>query len=106
MESWHKTLKRHHLGKERNLRADFVVYLLQGTVDRDFRVTYLKVKQGIQPMRLSHYDKKRKARAMALSDEDARDKVIMNIAENTVCRVLTTCEAMICGLDSYTILFL
>ncbi|KAI8357387.1 hypothetical protein B0O80DRAFT_496160 [Mortierella sp. GBAus27b] len=81
VESWHKTLKRHHLGKERNLRADFVVYLLQGAVDRDFRMTYLKINRGVQPLRLSQYDKKRKGRAMELSLDIARIMITVNLDE-------------------------
>ncbi|KAG0218945.1 hypothetical protein BGX31_011471, partial [Mortierella sp. GBA43] len=85
VESWHKTLKRHHLGKERNLRADFVVYLLQGAVDRDFRMTYLKINRGVQPLRLSQYDKKRKGRAMELSLDIARIMITVNLDEGKRC---------------------
>lgn len=84
VESWHRTLKTHHLGKERNLRADYVVYLLQGAVEVDFRMTYLKINRGIQPLQISQYDKKRKARAMALSLEDARHKITENAGEGKV----------------------
>lgn len=67
------------------MRADSVVYLLQGAVDRDFRVNYLKINRGIQPLELSQYDKKRKGRAMALSLAAARDKVAKNIDDGKVC---------------------
>lgn len=84
MESWHRTLKSHHLGKEHNFRVDYVVYLLQGAVDLDFRTSYLKINRGIMPLQLSHYDKKRKARAMKLSLADARDKITENADEGKV----------------------
>jgi len=62
----------------------YVVYLLQGAVDLDFRMAYLKISRGIEPLPLSLYDKKRKARAMALSLVDARDKVSRIIDEGKV----------------------
>ncbi|KAI7826598.1 hypothetical protein BC939DRAFT_491767 [Gamsiella multidivaricata] len=49
VESWHKTLKQKHLGHERNVRADYLVYLLEGAVDADFRVEYFKIKNGLAP---------------------------------------------------------
>lgn len=66
------------------MRADYVVYLLQGPVDLDFRVTYLKISRGIQPLPSSQYDRKRKARATALSPADARNKVTENADEGKV----------------------
>ncbi|KAG0272366.1 hypothetical protein BGZ97_010990, partial [Linnemannia gamsii] len=50
VESWHKTLKRQHLGYERDLRADDLVCLLQGVVDVDFRTTHFKITHGLQPL--------------------------------------------------------
>ena len=70
-----------------------MVYLLQGAVDFDFRVIYLKISRGIEPLPLSEYDKKRKTRAMALSLADARDKVARNIDEGKVSRMLEVYQA-------------
>ncbi|KAF9079089.1 hypothetical protein BGX23_005099, partial [Mortierella sp. AD031] len=72
VESWHKTLKRQHLGYERDLRGDDLICLLQGVVDIDFRTSHFKIVNGLQPMPLSEYDKSIKAKAMALSFDDAK----------------------------------
>ncbi|KAF9342095.1 hypothetical protein BGX26_008378, partial [Mortierella sp. AD094] len=60
LESWHKTLKKNYLGKERNVRADYLLYTLQGPVNIDTRIEYIKINQGILPTPLSEYDRKRK----------------------------------------------
>ncbi|KAG0195928.1 hypothetical protein BGX28_000358 [Mortierella sp. GBA30] len=82
IESWHKTLKKHHLGSERNVRADFLIYLLQGVVNQDFRLTYYKIKNGFQPLALSSYDKQRKAKAMALRFDQALELVNGRLEES------------------------
>ncbi|KAI8597229.1 hypothetical protein EDD21DRAFT_385987 [Dissophora ornata] len=81
IESWHKTLKKHHLGSERNVRADFLIYLLQGVTNTDFRVTYYKIRQGLQPLQLSEYDRKRRAKAMALDFDTARNMITERMDE-------------------------
>ncbi|KAF9079428.1 hypothetical protein BGX23_004124, partial [Mortierella sp. AD031] len=75
VESWHKTLKRQHLGYERDLRADDLVCLLQGVVDVDFRTIHFKITHGLQPIVLSKYDKANKAKAMALAFDVASNMV-------------------------------
>ena len=85
LESWFETLKKHYLEDKHDLRADFIVYMLQGTIEIDFRVQRLKLKQGVQPAQLSQYDKERKARAMALDIAIARDMITENITERMVC---------------------
>jgi len=81
VESWHKTLKRQHLGHERDLRADDLVCLLQGVVDIDFRTSHFKVVHGLQPIPLSDYDKDIRAKAMALEFENAKNMVTEMIEE-------------------------
>ncbi|KAF9934067.1 hypothetical protein BGZ67_004024 [Mortierella alpina] len=81
VESWHKTLKQHHLGNERNVRTDYLMYVLLGVVDQDFRVTYFKIKNGIQPLALSENDKKRKAKAMELTVERALELITERMEE-------------------------
>ncbi|KAG0196108.1 hypothetical protein BGX31_005582, partial [Mortierella sp. GBA43] len=53
--------------------------MLQGRIESEFRVQYVKVRQGIQPVQLSQYDKVRKEKAMQLSLEEAGSKVTENI---------------------------
>ena len=84
IESWHKTLKRNHLRNERNVRADYLIYLLQGAVNKDFRIAYYKIKHGIEPLTLSAYDKQRQAKAMALTIEVASQLVTPNMEESKV----------------------
>ncbi|KAI8359346.1 hypothetical protein B0O80DRAFT_440063, partial [Mortierella sp. GBAus27b] len=78
LESWFRTLKEYHLERRRP-RADFVIHMLQGRIESEFRVQYVKVRQGIQPVQLSQYDKVRKEKAMQLSLEEAGSKVTENI---------------------------
>ncbi|KAK3830938.1 MAG: hypothetical protein JOS17DRAFT_775154 [Linnemannia elongata] len=75
VESWHKTLKRQHLGYERDLHADDLICLLQGVVDVDFRATHFKITHGLQPIVLSQYGKANKAKAMALAFDVAGNMV-------------------------------
>ncbi|KAG0195584.1 hypothetical protein BGX28_001060, partial [Mortierella sp. GBA30] len=79
VESWHKTLKKVHLGNKRNVRTDYLIYLLFRITNTDFRLTHFKIKSGLQPAPLSAYDKARKAKAMCLNDTIAKDMVIDNM---------------------------
>ncbi|KAG0365627.1 hypothetical protein BGX24_004036 [Mortierella sp. AD032] len=75
VESWHKTLKRQHLGYERDLRGDDLIHLLQGVVEIDFRTLHFKAVHGLEPMVLSEYDRGVKAKAMKLQFEHAKNMV-------------------------------
>lgn len=75
MESWHKTFKKQYLGHVRDLHPDDLVFLLQGSVDIDFRMTYYKISHGLQPITLSEYAATRKAKVVALPFVDAKDMV-------------------------------
>ncbi|KAK3804606.1 MAG: hypothetical protein JOS17DRAFT_670160, partial [Linnemannia elongata] len=90
VESWHKTLKRQHLGYERDLRADDLVCLLQGVVDVDFRTTHFKITHGLQPIVLSQYDKANKAKAMALAF-DVASNMKYSISANVDSMLLFSC---------------
>ncbi|KAF9993165.1 hypothetical protein BGZ80_008253, partial [Entomortierella chlamydospora] len=70
IESWHRTLKQKLLGRERNVRADHLLCLLQGALD-NFRVEYFKIRNGLMPPPLSKEDKLRKERAAAVPIEHA-----------------------------------
>ncbi|KAK3821219.1 MAG: hypothetical protein J3Q66DRAFT_332843 [Benniella sp.] len=74
LECWFRTLKRYHL-EDRKLRADFVIHKLQGAIDDDFRVQYIKVKHGVQHVKLSKWEKESQARAARLDLEEARSMV-------------------------------
>lgn len=63
------------MGYTRDLRPDDLVFLLQGSVDIDFRTSYYKISRGLQPIKLSESAAARKAKAMALPFVDAKDKV-------------------------------
>jgi len=58
--------------------------LLLGVVDRDFRVSYFKIKNGIQPIALSENNKKRKAKAMEISVERAMELITERLEEQKV----------------------
>lgn len=66
------------------MRADYLIYLLQGAMNQDFRVTYYKIKNGFQPITLSRYDKQRKAKAMALDFDEATELVTEKTEESKV----------------------
>jgi len=61
--------------ENRKLRADFVIHKLQGAIDDDFRVQYIKVKHGVQHVKLSKWEKERQARAARLDLEEAKSMV-------------------------------
>ncbi len=84
MESWHKTLKKCHLGSERNVRADLLIYLLHEVVNSDFRVSRLKIKAGVSRPKLSSYDKNRNAACMSLDLADAVTMVTEQLASEKV----------------------
>lgn len=81
VESWHKTLKRQHLGYERDLRGDDLIHLLTGVVDIDFRTHHYKVVHGLEPMALSEYDRSVKAKALELPF-DATKNMVSEINED------------------------
>jgi len=72
------------------VRVDHLIFLLRGTVNTDFRVTYYKIKRGLQPMELSEYAKKRRAKAIALTFDEVQNMVIAIIDER---KVFTNMEA-------------
>jgi hypothetical protein len=72
------------VGSERDLRPDDLVFLLQGVVDIDFRTTYFKIANKLLPIRLSEYDAKRKAKAMELPIEIAKDMVTAMVDDSKV----------------------
>ncbi|KAF9364247.1 hypothetical protein BGX34_002118 [Mortierella sp. NVP85] len=72
LESWFRSLKECHLDGKRDQRPDFIIYLLQGPIERDLRMQRVKVRHGIQSAQLSQYDKYRKERAMEIGLEEAR----------------------------------
>lgn len=63
------------MGYTRDLHPDDLVFLLQGSVDIDFRTSYYKISHGIQPITLSESAAARNAKAMALPFVDAKDMV-------------------------------
>ncbi|GJJ71900.1 hypothetical protein EMPS_04257 [Entomortierella parvispora] len=79
VESWHKTLKRRHLQKRRNLRADDLVFILQGKVDIDFQDTLFKISRNLVERPLSTYDKERKSKAMGLEHTTAIQMVRLQL---------------------------
>lgn len=59
-------LKTHYLHKERNIRIDHLIFLLQGAVDIDFRLAYFKITRGLQPLAWRQDDKKRRDKANSI----------------------------------------
>ncbi|KAF9341634.1 hypothetical protein BGX26_008631, partial [Mortierella sp. AD094] len=78
IESWHARLKGDHLGRDRNLRVDRLVYLLQDRVDREFRFAYIKTKRGFQPIPWRKGDEERKQKADKVSFDEAQRKIDYN----------------------------
>ena len=74
----------HHLRQERNVRADYLIYLLQGAVDLDFRVSYYKIANGYERIPLSAADKERRKRAEEVPFDDALASVDLRLEENKV----------------------
>ncbi|KAF9984145.1 hypothetical protein BGZ79_005634, partial [Entomortierella chlamydospora] len=66
IETWHKTLKRQHLGSQRNLRPDDLVHLIQGAVDVDFQQKLYQITEGFVDPPLSTYDARRKKKSADL----------------------------------------
>ncbi|KAG0219290.1 hypothetical protein BGW41_008258, partial [Actinomortierella wolfii] len=83
IESWHKTLKQKYLGHERQVRADYLLYLLQAAVN-DIRMDYIKIKNGLLPLPTSKLDRMRKGRATAVPLERALQMVTPLLGENKV----------------------
>ncbi|KAF8923449.1 hypothetical protein BGZ58_002951, partial [Dissophora ornata] len=78
IESWHSRLKGYRLGRDRNLRVDRLLYLLQDRVDREFRFAYLKTKRGFQPIPWRKGDEERKQKADKVSFDEAQRKINYN----------------------------
>lgn len=79
LESWHKTLKKHYLRNERNVRPDYLIWMLTTVVDVDARVEYHNITNGFQAPRMSEFDKKkRRKRAYDLSIEQIVEMVTTN----------------------------
>ncbi|KAF9367484.1 hypothetical protein BGX21_007345, partial [Mortierella sp. AD011] len=85
VESWHSILKGNHLVRERNVRIDRLIYLLQGPVDIDFRLTYYKIKKGLQPIPWRQEDKRKRNRAYQIPiAEAARMITVKDIVEDNL----------------------
>jgi hypothetical protein len=96
VESWHKTLKSGHLGSQRKIRVDHLIWMLQGAVDINLRVQNYLNEKGILPMTLSGYDKARRDKAMAL-DREVVDKMISTeriMDESKVCTLLRVVKSL------------
>lgn len=78
IESWHARLKADHLDGDRNPRVDWLVFLLQDRVDREFRFAYLKTKRGFQPIPWRKEDEERKRKADKVSFDEAQRKINYN----------------------------
>ncbi|KAI7821858.1 hypothetical protein BC939DRAFT_454699 [Gamsiella multidivaricata] len=94
VESWHKTCKRQYLGYKRDLRPDDLIFLLQGTVDIDYRTSYYRISRGLQPLTLSEAALARRAKAMALPFVDAKDMVSEPSQDGKCCLSLTSARCI------------
>ncbi|KAF9188568.1 hypothetical protein BGZ51_000509 [Haplosporangium sp. Z 767] len=61
--NWHKSLKKHYLRNERNVRPDYLMYILITEIDLDSHATYFMIKNGLEAPKMSKADKRRKKRA-------------------------------------------
>ena len=87
MDSWHKTLKSQYLGGERNLRADDLLFLLQGVVDIDFRTRYFKRINNLIPLKLSAYNMKERSIATDMNFDVALTMIVPKIDEQKVPKI-------------------
>jgi len=79
------TLKHHYLDGKRNLRADELIYILQGAVDVGFRTSHLKLAKGVVAHRLTGYDRLRKDKAEAIDFEHAMGLIgILHASEGLI----------------------
>ncbi|KAF9584081.1 hypothetical protein BGW38_007631 [Lunasporangiospora selenospora] len=85
LESWFHTLKSHYLDGKTGYRADVVISMLQGEIERDFKAQLLKVAHGVQAVKHSEYDNEREKEAMALDVGTAKAMVTENVATYAVC---------------------
>ncbi|KAF9918825.1 hypothetical protein FBU30_011265 [Linnemannia zychae] len=82
LESWHHTLKNVYLENKKNIRADHLIYILQGPVDVDFRNNRDDIINGYRWLPLSIYDKRRWEEAQELEINQAKKMVALDIQEN------------------------
>ncbi|KAF9189314.1 hypothetical protein BGZ51_009708 [Haplosporangium sp. Z 767] len=82
VERWHRTLKHNYMEGRRNLRADDLIYILQGVVDIQFRTEYYKATNRFDVHRLSDYEKRQKAKATAVDPEFAMTLIDITGAAN------------------------
>ncbi|KAF9136626.1 hypothetical protein BGX20_008006, partial [Mortierella sp. AD010] len=61
--------------KERNVRADYLIYMLQGPVVKESQLTYHKIRQGLLPIGQSEYETIRKNKAKKPSMDEARGMI-------------------------------
>lgn len=66
------------------MRADYLIWLLEGEVNTDFRLEYFKIRHGLAPPPMTKEDKSRKAKAEAISLEHAFSLVTTVLNENKV----------------------
>ncbi|KAF8956671.1 hypothetical protein BGZ46_002339 [Entomortierella lignicola] len=81
VESWHKMLKWNYLVHERNVRPDYLIYILQNAVDVDFQMTYWKIKNKTRTPLLTVDDKFRRRNAQEFSFDLAKEKIAENLNE-------------------------
>ncbi|KAF9983003.1 hypothetical protein BGZ79_005847, partial [Entomortierella chlamydospora] len=81
VESWHKILKWNYLVQERNVRPDYLIYILQNAVDVDFRMIYWKIKNKIKTSLLTIDDKLRRRNAQQFPFDLAKEKITENLSE-------------------------
>lgn len=93
LESWHKSLKKHYLRNERNVRPDYLMYMLMTEIDLDSRVTYFMIKNGLEIPKMSKSDKRRKKRADDLPEDVAEQMVRSELANGIVSNQTLTLKA-------------
>jgi hypothetical protein len=84
VENWHRTLKNVYLEKKKNVRADCLIYILQGPVDVDFQITRDDIISGRQRPPLSMYDKRRWREAQEIEVDRALEMVALDMQESKV----------------------
>lgn len=60
IESYHNKLKTFYLGRSRSHRIDRLIYMLSDNLVLDYRRDHIQTSLGIQPAKLSLFEKERR----------------------------------------------
>ncbi|KAL0582105.1 hypothetical protein ABG067_008213, partial [Albugo candida] len=80
IESYHNQLKSFYIGRSRQLRVDYLIYLLSSVVIADYRLESIKSMYGVKEINLTMDEEKKKKKAFEL-DYDIANAMVEQIDE-------------------------